>query len=139
MRGFSGYGGRPIRAKYVVPLEVGAALLVGTVAFSFDASVLHLLEFAAEGVLLVLLLATLMSAALRTLDRFRYTPTELERAGGFSPVLKWLGLAVCGLAGGYASASHSLTTQVGVVAIALVVLLNIDAIRLHVQLQKQDR
>ncbi len=123
----------------MVPLEVGTALLVGIIAFFFDASVLHMLEFAAEGVVLVLLLATLISASLRALDRFRYTSTELERAGGFSPVLKWLGLAVCGLAGGYAATSHSLYTQVAVVAIALVVLINITAVRLHVQLQKQDR
>lgn len=139
MRGFAGYGGRPIRAQYLVPLEVGAVLLVGIVGLLFDASVLHLLGFAVEGVLLVLLLATLISAALRSLDRFRYTSTELGSAGGFSPVLKWLGLAVCGLAGGYAATSHSLYTQVEVVAIALVALINIDAIRLHVRLQKQDR
>lgn len=135
VRGLSGYGGRPIRARFMVPLEVGVLVLVGIVGLVVGASIVDLLGFCADGILLALLLVIVV----RSLDSMRYTPTELRRAGGYSPVLKWLGLAVCGLAGGYAATVHSFNTQLEIVATALVVLLNIDAGRIHLRLGKQHQ
>ncbi len=139
VRGFSGYGGRPIRARFMVPLEVGVLVLVGIVGLVVGAPIVDLLGFCADGILLALLLVIVVSSVVRSLDSMRYTPTELRRAGGYSPVLKWLGLAVCGLAGGYAATVHSFNTQLEIVATALVVLLNIDAGRIHLRLGKQHQ